>query len=45
MFCFHYWINKLFSEGNKLPRTLFEGGKVAGSATQSFKRVCNGVVL
>ena len=28
----HNWINKLFSEENKVPRTLFEARKVAGSA-------------
>ena len=28
----HNWINKLFSEENKIPRTLFEARKVAGSA-------------
>ena len=27
------WINKLFSEENKVPRTLFEARNVAGSAT------------
>ena len=29
----HDWINKLFSEENKVPRTLFEARKEAGSAT------------
>ena len=27
------WINKLFSEDNKVPRMLFEDKEVAGSAT------------
>ena len=31
-FFFHKWIKKLFSEENKVPRTLFEARKVAGSA-------------
>ena len=30
---FHNWVNKLFSEENKVLRTLFEARKVAGSAT------------
>ena len=30
---FHNWMNKLFSEGNKVPGTLLEARKVAGSAT------------
>ena len=29
----HKWIIKLFSEENKVPGTLFEAKKVAGSAT------------
>ena len=29
---FHKWINKLFSEEDKVPTTLFEARKVAGSA-------------
>ena len=29
----HKWISKLFSEGNKVPGTLFEATRVAGSAT------------
>ena len=33
MYLFCYWVNKLFSEENKVPRTLLEAGKVAGSAT------------
>ena len=30
---FHKWINKLFSEQNKVLRMLFEATQVAGSAT------------
>ena len=30
---FSNWINKLFSEENKVPRKLLEARKVAGSAT------------
>ena len=30
---FYMWINKPFSEENKVPRTLFEARQVAGSAT------------
>ena len=30
---FYNWMKKLFSEENKVPRTLFEARKVAGSAT------------
>ena len=33
MYLFHRWINKLCSVENKVPRTLFEAWKVAGSAT------------
>ena len=33
MYLFCYWVNKLFSEENKVPRTLLEARKVAGSAT------------
>ena len=34
------WINKLFSEENKVPRTLFEARKLAGSAIyKQSKRV------
>ena len=29
----HNWVNQLFSEENKVPRTQFEARKVAGSAT------------
>ena len=32
IFFSHYWINKLSSEENKVPRKLFEASKVAGSA-------------
>ena len=38
------WIKKLFSEENKLPRTLFDARKVAGSATykqSSMKSCCS----
>ena len=43
---FHNWVNKLFSVGNKVPRTLFEARKVAGSATcKQSKTVLNCVVL
>ena len=31
MLFFPVWKNKLFSEENKVPRTLFEAGKVAAS--------------
>ena len=31
IFFSHKWINKLFSEENKVPRTLFEARKAAGS--------------
>ena len=38
------WINKLFSEENKVPKTLFEARKLAGSATykqwNSMKLCC-----
>ena len=36
------WINKLFSEKNKVPRTLFEVRKAAGSATykQNSMKLC-----
>ena len=37
-FFIHNWVNKLFLEENKVPRTLFEARKVAGSAT--YKQVC-----
>ena len=30
---FHNWINRLFSEENKVPETLFEVRNVAGSTT------------
>ena len=33
VFFFHNWMNKLFSEEDKVPRTLFEAGQVMGSAT------------
>ena len=33
IYLFHNLINKLLSEENKVPRTLFEARKVAGSAT------------
>lgn len=33
MHFFHYWINKLFLEENKAPRTLYEARQVAGSAS------------
>ena len=43
---FHIWMNKLFSEENKVPRTLFEGRKVAGSATyKQNKTVWSCVIL
>ena len=39
---FHNWINKLFTEKKKFPRTLFEARKVAGSATyKQIKTVWN----
>ena len=42
----HNWINKLFSEEYQVPRTLFEAGKVTGSATyKQSKTVWNCVVL
>ena len=28
----HNWLNKMLSEENKVPKTLFEARKVAGSA-------------
>ena len=37
------WINKLFSEENNVPRTLFEARKVAGSAT--YKQAWSCVIL
>ena len=39
----HYWVNKLFSEENEVPRTTFQARKVAGSATyeqNSMKKCC-----
>ena len=43
---FPYWIDKLFSEENKIHRSLFEAGNVAGSATyKQSKTVWNCVVL
>ena len=42
----HNWINKLFSEENKVPRTLFEARKLAESATyKQSKTAWNCVVL
>ena len=37
------WINKLFSEENKVPIALFKARKVAGSAT--YKQVWSCVIL
>ena len=46
MYLFHKWMNKLFSEENKVPRILFEARKVAGSATyKQSETVWNCVVL
>ena len=46
IFVLHNWINQLFSEENKVPRTLFEAKKVAGSATyEQSKTVWNSVDL
>ena len=44
---FHNWINNMFLEENKVPRTLFEERKVAESATykQTYKTVWNCVCL
>ena len=45
-YSFHNWINKLFLEENKVPRTLFEARKVTGSATcKQSKTVWNCVFL
>ena len=43
-FVFHNWINKLFSEENKIPRTPFEAWKVAGSATYKYMTVWNWIL-
>ena len=46
LFIFPNWTNKLFSEENKVSRTLFEARKVAGSATyKQSKTELNCVVL
>ena len=43
---FYVWLKKLFSEGNKVPWTLFEARKVAGSATYKHNETAwNCVVL
>ena len=43
---FQKWINKLFSEENKVPRMLFEAKLVAGSATyEQRETVWNFVAL
>ena len=44
MYHLHKWITKLFSEEKKIPRSLFEAGEVAGSATYK-QTVRNCVVL
>ena len=45
MYFFHRRINKLFSEENKVSRTLFEAREVAGSATyKQSKTVCYSVM-
>ena len=42
----HDWINKLFSEDDKVPRTLFVARKVAGSATYKQREtIWNYIVL
>ena len=42
---FYKWINKLLSEEDKVPGTLFEARRVAGSAThKQSKTVWNSVV-
>ena len=37
IYLFHNWVNKLFSQENKVPRKQFKARKVAGSAT--YKQV------
>ena len=37
VYLFHNWINKLFSKENKVPSTLFEARKLAGSV--NYKQV------
>ena len=39
IYLIHKWVNKLFSEENKVPRTLYEARKVAGSATYKQSKV------
>ena len=46
IYSFHKLINKLLSEEYKVPRTLFEAGKVAGSATyKQNKTVFNCAII
>ena len=43
---FYNWINTLFSEDNKVPKTLCEARKVGGSAKyKQSKTVCDCFVL
>ena len=45
-FSFHKWMKVLFSEENKVPRTLFEDRRIVGSATyEQSKTIWNCVVL
>ena len=41
----HNWTNKPFSEENKVPGTLFEASKVAGSETHVNKVIQYEIVL